>query len=65
MPARIVAVVNQKGGSSKTTLSIQLAGTLARRGLKSLIVDADPQGPPRVGPRLRLMRRPFLLPCWA
>jgi chromosome partitioning protein len=42
--ARIVAVVNQKGGSSKTTLSIHLAGTLARRGIKSLIVDADPQG---------------------
>ena len=44
MSARIVAVVNQKGGSSKTTLSIHLAGTLARRGIKSLIVDADPQG---------------------
>ena len=44
MSARIIAVVNQKGGSSKTTLAIHLAGTLARRGIKSLIVDADPQG---------------------
>lgn len=43
MTARIVAVVNQKGGSGKTTLSMQLAGALARRGGKVLVVDADPQ----------------------
>src|SRR5919206_1181304 len=44
MPARIIAVVNQKGGSGKTTISMQLAGALSRRGNKVLVVDADPQG---------------------
>jgi chromosome partitioning protein len=44
MTAKIIAVVNQKGGSGKTTLSMQLAGSLARRGGRVLVVDADPQG---------------------
>ena len=44
MLAKIIAVVNQKGGSGKTTLSMQLAGSLARRNNKVLVVDADPQG---------------------
>jgi chromosome partitioning protein len=44
MVAKIIAVCNQKGGSGKTTLSMQLAGSLARRGRKVLVVDADPQG---------------------
>ena len=45
MPAKIIAAVNQKGGSGKTTLSMQLAGALARRGHEVLSVDADPPGP--------------------
>lgn len=44
MAAKIISVVNQKGGSGKTTLSMQLAGSLARRGHRVLVVDADPQG---------------------
>jgi chromosome partitioning protein len=44
MTAKIIAVCNQKGGSGKTTLSMQLAGALARRGGRVLVVDADPQG---------------------
>jgi chromosome partitioning protein len=44
MTAKIISVVNQKGGSGKTTVSMQLAGALARRGNKVLVVDADPQG---------------------
>jgi chromosome partitioning protein len=44
MSAQIVAVVNQKGGSGKTTLAMQLAGALAKRDERVLVVDADPQG---------------------
>jgi chromosome partitioning protein len=44
MTAKIIAVCNQKGGSGKTTLSMQLAGSLAKRGGRVLVVDADPQG---------------------
>jgi len=44
MKAKIIAVVNQKGGAGKTTVSMQLAGTLGLRGYRTLVVDADPQG---------------------
>ena len=43
MTAKIIVVVNQKGGAGKTTVSMQLAGTLGRRGHKVLVIDADPQ----------------------
>jgi len=44
MKAKIIAVVNQKGGAGKTTVAMQVAGSLGRRGHKVLVVDADPQG---------------------
>ena len=44
MTAKVVCICNQKGGPGKTTLTMQLAGALARRGYKVLVVDADPQG---------------------
>lgn len=43
MTCKIITIVNQKGGSGKTTTTMQLGGTLARKGHKVLIVDADPQ----------------------
>ena len=38
-----VAVMNEKGGSGKTTTTINLAAVLAERGLRCLVVDLDPQ----------------------
>jgi chromosome partitioning protein len=37
----VIAVGNQKGGVGKTTNTIQLAGALAERGRRSLIIDLD------------------------
>lgn len=46
---RIIAVVNQKGGCGKTTVSINLASALAGLGHRTLLVDMDPQSHCAVG----------------
>ena len=48
-----VMVGNQKGGVGKTTSAITLARCFADRGLRTLLVDADPQGSIAVTLKLR------------
>ena len=44
MKTKIIAIVNQKGGSSKTTTTSLIAKSLLSRGKNILIIDTDPQG---------------------
>ena len=39
----IVSVVNEKGGSGKTTIALNLAFKFAEQGIDTMLVDADPQ----------------------
>lgn len=41
---RTIATINRKGGCGKTTTAVSLAAALGEEGLRTLVVDLDPQG---------------------
>lgn len=42
--ARVISIVNHKGGVGKTTTTASLGDALANKGFKILLIDLDPQG---------------------
>ncbi len=43
MSSRVLAVANQKGGTGKSTIAVNVAAAAGQRGVRVLVVDVDPQ----------------------
>lgn len=57
----ILAVLSAKGGTGKSTVSLNLAGTLSSQGKRILLIDADPQGSVARWSKIRKQKYPDVL----
>ena len=46
---KVISVLNQKGGSGKTTIATHIASLIHNKGNSVILVDSDPQGSARDG----------------
>jgi chromosome partitioning protein len=58
---KIVSIVNQKGGVAKTTTCANLGACLAEKGLRTLLIDMDPQANLTLGLRAEWTDLPYRL----
>lgn len=61
----VIAIANQKGGCGKTTTAINLAACLGKKGHRTLLIDADPQGHASLGLGQRRQENPGLYEIFA
>lgn len=59
---KTIALISQKGGSGKTTMSLNLAIAATLKGLSAVVIDLDPQQSATRWARLRTADAPVILP---
>ena len=60
---KIWAVTTQKGGSGKTTIALHLAIVAAQNGLKTVVIDVDPQQSAAKWAMIRGLDKPKVVTC--
>ena len=60
---RIIAIASRKGGAGKTTIAVHLAAAAEQSGLRTVILDLDPQASAAAWADLRQAPRPELRSC--